>query len=97
VQTGGFSGASTTPIQSDRATQVVAAGFGDAGTAPSTGARRAVAPGGGFGDTVAAAPAAGGSRQKAPASQTAAEILEKPRPAYTEEARRLRIEGEVQL
>jgi len=28
---------------------------------------------------------------------TAAQILEKPRPAYTEEARRLQIEGEVQF
>ncbi len=28
---------------------------------------------------------------------TAAQILEKPRPVYTEEARRLQIEGEVQL
>ena len=37
------------------------------------------------------------ARSQGPPPVTAAQILEKPRPAYTEEARRLQIEGEVQL
>ena len=37
------------------------------------------------------------SRASDTALSSAAEILVKPRPAYTEEARRLRIEGEVLL
>jgi TonB family protein len=35
------------------------------------------------------------TRPAAPASATPVEILDKPRPAYTEEARRLSVEGEV--
>ena len=51
---------------------------------------------GSFGD---ASTAVGSRSRKAsvPAISSAAEILLKPRPAYTEEARRLRIEGEVLL
>jgi TonB family protein len=50
-----------------------------------------------LGDAVAAAPSAGGPRSQSEPLATTAQILDKPRPAYTEEARRLRIEGEVQL
>jgi TonB family protein len=119
VQTGGFSGVSSTPALLAKATQVVAAGFGDAGTPPSAGQQRpsSVAAAGfgdtgvsssprsaraavrssGFGDAVSAAPSARGARPDAPPAVTIAQILEKPRPAYSEEARRLQIEGEVQL
>jgi TonB family protein len=54
---------------------------------------------GGFGDaTVTRAPSATSAHWITNSSATAvAEILDKPRPAYTSEARRLRIEGEVLL
>jgi TonB family protein len=48
----------------------------------------------GFGDAAAATRTAP-ARPAAPASATPVEILDKPRPAYTEEARRLSLEGEV--
>jgi TonB family protein len=71
-------------------------GFGDAGvTAPavvSGGSVRASS----FGDAITAAPTAAG-KQAAALPTTAAQIIEKPNPVYTEEARRLGIEGEVQL
>jgi TonB family protein len=52
---------------------------------------------GGFGDATAAAPGPI-NRVTAPASPlTSVEILFKPRPAYTDEARRLQIQGEVLL
>jgi len=51
----------------------------------------------GFADAVAApAPAVTGT-VKSVQPAVPAQILDKPRPAYTEEARRLQIEGEVQL
>jgi TonB family protein len=99
VQTGGFSGASTVPTQSGRSAQIASAGFGEAGVERTgSGAGRPVGTGG-FGDAAAAAPmtGAGGSRPAAPHPVTAAQILDKPRPAYTDEARRMKIEGEVQL
>jgi TonB family protein len=46
---------------------------------------------------VSAASSSGGARPAAAPTASAAQILEKPRPAYTDEARRLQIEGEVQL
>src|SRR5262249_23762460 len=72
------------------------AGFGDAGVSGAAANHRAAIRAGGFGDAVSAAPSARVS-QSAPADAAVARILEKPRPAYTEEARRLHIEGEVQL
>ncbi len=116
VRTGGFSTASISDNQSNRATQITAAGFGDPGLAPAAGMRRSVSAGGfgdagaarsgsrardtvrggGFGDAVAAAPSAAMRSQSANV-EAAAQILEKPHPVYTEEARRLQIQGEVQL
>jgi TonB family protein len=73
-----------------------AGGFGSALAAEP--APRATLPvaGAAFG----AATAAGPARQPVPESRAAAtalEILFKPRPAYTEEARRARVEGDVVL
>jgi TonB family protein len=76
---------------------VASGGFGDAGVASAATNPRAQVRSSGFGDAVSAAPSAAGARAQAPPPATAAQILEKPRPAYTEEARRLEIEGEVQL
>jgi TonB family protein len=50
----------------------------------------------GFGDASVAAPTLS-SRRTAGAATAPAEILDKPRPSYTAEARRLNIEGEVLL
>jgi len=82
--------------QERRSSLVAAAGFGDTGVSSLAGSARAAVRSSGFGDAISAAPSARGARPAAPAV-TVAQILEKPRPAYTEEARRLRIEGEVQL
>ena len=80
-----------------RRTVATGAGFGDAGVGSTAVAQRAPVRASGFGDAVSAAPSSGGARPDAAPTATAAQILEKPRPAYTEEARRLQIEGEVQL
>jgi TonB family protein len=50
-----------------------------------------------FGDASAASPAYRARRNMEAVVSSAAEILSKPRPAYTEEARRLQIQGEVLL
>ena len=52
---------------------------------------------GNFGDASTASPENRARKNTDAAISSAAEILLKPRPAYTEEARRLRIEGEVLL
>jgi TonB family protein len=50
-----------------------------------------------FAAAAVAAPTRSGPAASVPGEQTALQIVSKPRPAYTEEARRLRIEGEVLL
>jgi TonB family protein len=72
------------------------AGFGDAGVGAGNVTTVRSVHASNFGDTVAAAPTAA-TRQVVASPTTSAQILEKPRPVYTEEARRLGIEGEVQL
>ncbi len=86
--TGGANGARGT---------IASAGFGN-GTAipPSGGGHRGVVQSGGFSDASAATAEA--PKKKAAADTGAVqpvEILEKPRPAYTEDARKAKIEGEV--
>jgi TonB family protein len=76
---------------------VAAAGFGDAGVSLAPANPRGQVRSSGFGNAVSAAPSTSAVRSPAPPEPTVAQILEKPRPAYTEEARRLLIEGEVQL
>lgn len=74
--------------------RVAGAGFGESSAASPAAARRAFSPGG-FDqlESAAARPAA----NVASTPFEGIEILEKPLPVYTEEARRLRIEGTVQL
>ncbi len=81
-----------------RAGSVKTAGFGDAGsgTPGATGAARSVRSGG-FGDIVAAAPPDPAQRAKATAATTPVQILYKPKPVYTEEARQLKVQGQVWL
>ncbi len=84
---------------------VASAGFGSgtaigdgSGTANTTRGNVAVKQAG-FGDVaaVAAAPARTRSLENAASRAVSAEIVAKPSPVYTEEARKLRIEGEVLL
>jgi TonB family protein len=72
---------------------VASAGFGDGVAAPGRGdqPRGPVTPAG-FSNMTAAAPAA---RTEAKPQTTPVEILYKPKPVYTSEARQLRIQGEV--
>jgi TonB family protein len=72
-----------------------AAGFGSAVATPA-GARAGQVRSGGF-DPAAPPPPQAPSRREAARVTSPVEILEKPRPAYSEEARRLRLEGEVIL
>jgi TonB family protein len=84
-----------TPIAPRRS--VSSSGFGDAAVASASANSSAQVRSSGFGDAVSAAPATIAARPPTPPPATSAQILAKPRPAYTEEARRLEIEGEVQL
>lgn len=84
---------------------VASAGFGNGVAGPGNGDRGGV-PGGsrkvsgaGFSDMAAATsePTRKEAKADAPAPVTPVEILEKPKPAYTAEARQMKIEGEVLL
>ncbi len=77
--------------------RIVATGAFD-GTIPSNQAvARTEISTGNFGDASTAVAGSPSRRVSDAAISSAAEILLKPRPAYTDEARRLRIEGEVLL
>lgn len=75
---------------------VSTSGFGDSAVTSASSAHGQVQSSG-FGDAVSTTPSAIAMRPPSAPPATAAQILAKPRPAYTEEARRLEIEGEVQL
>jgi TonB family protein len=77
---------------------VTSAGFGNGAAAAgdSKGPARSVRQGA-FGDVDATQPAAGPKKQDAGPPQVPAEILFKPRPEYTEDARNRKLEGEVLL
>jgi TonB family protein len=84
--TGGSRGATGT---------VTSAGFGDiAGGGSGNRARQGTVAQGGFGQMTTAAPAAKAHAEEK-SNTKPVEILFKPKPAYTEEGRRLKIEGEV--
>ena len=98
VQTAGFSGASSLAV-SDQQRQTVrmTGGFGAASTETARAPAIAVARAG-FGDAAVAALAAASPPAGAggmPGNGKPVQILAKPRPAYSAEARRLQIEGEV--
>jgi len=98
VSAAGFGAAAVAPADAVRRPSLVAAaGFGDTGVASASGIARAAVRTSGFGDAVSAPSSASRARSSVQPAVTVAQILEKPRPAYTEEARRLQIEGEVQL
>jgi TonB family protein len=84
--TGGAHGATGT---------VASAGFGDiAGGGAGNRARQGTVSQGGFGQVTTAAPVAK-THADDKANTKPVEILSKPKPAYTDEGRRLKIEGEV--
>jgi TonB family protein len=97
ASTGAFDAEVSRESTTRHAARSTGGAFGDASeTAASAPASRAAASQGSFGDVSTATPNARASHAAEAASDTvAAEILDKPRPAYTEEARRLAIEGEV--
>jgi TonB family protein len=78
---------------------VASAGFGGGTATADPRATRGTVQQAGFGDADVPAPPTVQSRPAAPvaAKMTAAEILSKPTPVYTQEARSKRIEGEVLL
>jgi TonB family protein len=96
VVTVGFGDAGIAPAAASRRS-VSTSGFGDAAVASASANSPGQVRSSGFGDAVSAAPSPSAARQPGPPAATPAQILAKPRPAYTEEARRLEIEGEVQL
>jgi TonB family protein len=92
---GGFASVRAADRASAATGQVATGGFG----APTIGTPEPPPPTtsrGAFGDASVTTPRAS-VPAVAPAAETPVEILEKPRPAYTEEARRVGLEGEVLL
>lgn len=74
---------------------VVSGGFGDVESGTGSGAgRRGTVRSSGFG-AVEAAPPPPATKRVAAAADTPVEILYKPKPAYTQEARNLKLEGNV--
>jgi len=76
---------------------VASSGFGDVaggGTGPGSHRGGTVAQGS-FGEVTAPAPVAPKARTEDKSNTKPVEILSKPRPAYTDEARQLHVEGEV--
>jgi len=92
----GFADVGPAPLSGARRGAAAGTEFGDAGFARSAGSASGGVRAGGFGGVLSVASVAT-VRRNLPSQPISAQILEKPRPAYTEEARRLRIEGEVQL
>jgi TonB family protein len=96
VRTAGFSTAESIPGPPRATITTRASGFGDSPEAPASAPVRRSITSGGFGDATVAAPLAPASAQPTRlAAFTPVEILNKPRPRYSDEARRLQIEGEV--
>jgi len=103
VKTGGFGGSDGSPVQSGagKGTGAVvhAGGFGDSGSGSGgagSGRGKGVVASAGFGNATVQGPVARKVEAAAPA-ETPVEVLWKPKPAYTEEARAKKLEGNVTL
>jgi len=105
VHTGGFGGADGSPVQSGggkgNAAAVRTGGFGDSGGSGSGGAgsgngKPAVVASAGFGNATVQSSAPRRAEAAAP-SETPVEVLWKPKPIYTDEARAKKLEGSVTL
>ena len=102
VKSAGFDGAEATPNGTRDSTRATSAGAFGSATAAHASAGTAHTPQtatAGFGDATSTPAPAPTSAPSPPQSQdsTPVEITYQPRPAYTDEARRLQIEGEVQV
>jgi len=80
-----------------RGTASAPGGFGGASLAGGGSARTAPVQKGGFGDTAIATAVRPSAAAQGPSTTLPVEIISKPRPAYTDDARRAKIEGEVLL
>jgi TonB family protein len=78
-----------------RASSVSAAGFGAASAGPTSPGKNGAPRSAGFSEIAAAQPTQHTMTRHPVVASTPVEILHKPRPAYTDEARRMQIEGEV--
>jgi TonB family protein len=96
VKTAGFSSLETTESAPMRPALTNPGAFDPAVTTGQTAARAAIKAGT-FGDASVAANGVPAGRDATSPNASAAEIIFKPRPAYTDDARRLQIEGEVLL
>jgi TonB family protein len=94
LRTGSFGSSDATPARSDRTGAIASAGFDSIEQSKEAGTKRSIAKAG-FGDMSAQAERIRRANGPAPAATTPVEILYKPRPEYTAEARKLGIEGEV--
>ncbi len=98
VAAAGFAGAvAGTATRAGGGSPTGAAGFGAVQTAAPTGTPRETVKTSGFREAVVVEPAAPAAAVRSAQPETAVVILDKPRPAYTDEARRLKIQGEVWL
>jgi TonB family protein len=96
VSTAGF-GDATIAAAAVARRPVSYSGFGNAGATSAPEGYRGPVRNSGFGDAASVTPTAAAAHPLSPQPAIAAQILEKPHPIYTDEARRLQIEGEVQL
>jgi TonB family protein len=105
VHTGGFGGPEGSPVQSGggkgSGAAVHTGGFGDSNGAGSGGSgsgngKPAVVASAGFGNATVQNPAPHRAEPAAP-SETPVEVLWKPKPVYTDEARAKKLEGSVTL
>ncbi|MGE3340213.1 MAG: energy transducer TonB [Alphaproteobacteria bacterium] len=97
VATSGFEGGQGRQAQAPRG-QVTASGFGSSAPAAAPARPSGAVRAAGFGDTAPARPAAAAAAPPKPAvPPTQVEVLTKPAPAYTDEARAAKVEGDVIL
>jgi TonB family protein len=98
VVTGGFGEVATLRGERQGSATTAGAGFGNAASERPTSAEPRQVRAGGFQSAMAIeAPKAAGKAADEAGFASAITILDKPRPSYTEEARQLKIEGEVSL
>jgi TonB family protein len=97
IKTEGFGAAQIASARLPGASLTSTAGFDSTAPAAAAPSRRSAPATAGFGDASVAAPHSSGAPRGTVSDLLPVEILFKPRPAYTEAARRLRIEGEVLL
>jgi TonB family protein len=95
IENAGFGEAAITSVATPQPARIATGAFGNAGTEKITTPAPVRPSSAGFGDATVAAVRATGVSAAPSAVETPMEILEKLRPAYTEDARRLRLEGEV--